>query len=88
MNLSIKVKPGAKSDSLYKDAAGNIHVRIKAPPVDGKANKYLLKYLASYFELRNSEVALIKGELSQHKTIQFICDENKIINKLIELPNE
>lgn len=87
MLLRIKVKPNSKSDEVTKEPDGTIKVRIKAPPVDGKANKYLIAYLSSYFALPKSRVRLLKGESGQFKTLEIDADEEAIM-ALIEHPRE
>lgn len=47
MLLRIKVKPNSRTDEVSREADGTIRVKIKAPPVEGKANKYLIEYIAT-----------------------------------------
>lgn len=82
MRLHIKVKPNSKKDEVTKEADGMIKVRIKAPPVEGKANKYLTTYLADYFGLSRSQVTLFKGETNQFKTIEIDAEEAYIQERL------
>ena len=83
MLLRVKVKPNSKSDEVIKEPDGTIKVRIKAPPVDGKANKYLVEFMAEFLGLSRSKVQLLKGETSQHKTLEIDADETAVMN-LIE----
>ncbi|GAA5217273.1 hypothetical protein GCM10025776_21200 [Corallincola platygyrae] len=46
-----------------------IKLAITAPPVDGKANSHLIKYLAKQFKVGKSSVVLLKGETSRHKQV-------------------
>lgn len=62
-------------DALEKAADGSLLVRIKAPPVDGKANEYLVKYIASLLGIAKSKVQVQKGQTSQFKTL--IIDETE-----------
>ena len=82
MLLRVKVKPNSKSDEVRKEPDGGITVRIKAPPVDGKANKYLVEFLAEYLGLSRSRVKLLKGETSQHKTLAIDADEAAVMEKI------
>ncbi len=75
MQLRIKVKPASKIDALEKTADGSLLVRIKAPPVDGKANAYLEKFIASLLGIAKSKVQLQKGQTSKFKTL--IIDESE-----------
>lgn len=82
MRMQIKVKPNSKKDEVAKGADGMILVRIKAPPVEGKANKYLIGYLAEHFDVSKSKISLLKGETNQYKTIQIEADEAIILKRL------
>ena len=87
MLLRIKVKPNSKTDDVIKEPDGSIKVRIKAPPVEGKANKYLVEFLAGYFGLSKSKVTLLKGETNQFKTLEIEADEEAIKAQLEKISN-
>ena len=82
MLLRITVKPNSKTDQVILEEDGSIRVKIKAPPVDGKANKYLIRFLADYFDVPRSHIELIKGETNAHKTIAINAAEEFIRAKL------
>ncbi len=64
-----------------------IKVKIRAAPIEGKANKYLVEFLASYFGLSKSKVYLLKGESNQYKTIDIEADEKMINARLEKISN-
>lgn len=76
MKLRIKVKPASKTDEIIREADGGIKVKIKAPPVEGKANKYLAEYLSSVLQIPKSKIVLLKGETNSYKTLEIDADEN------------
>jgi hypothetical protein len=84
MRLHIRVKPNASKDEVCREPDGTIRVRIKAPPVKGKANKYLITFLAAYFGLSKSQVTLLKGETNQFKTVEMDAEEADIQKKLMQ----
>ena len=45
MYLQIKIKPNSKVNLLQKDPAGQWVMKVKAPPVDGKANEEVIRFL-------------------------------------------
>ncbi|MBL0309725.1 MAG: DUF167 domain-containing protein [Bacteroidetes bacterium] len=61
MLLRIKAKPNSKKDEIIREADGTLKVKIKAPPVEGKANEYLMKYLAGVLSLPKSKINLDEG---------------------------
>jgi len=69
IQLVIRVKPGASRDEITVDKEGNISVRIKAKPVDGQANDYLVKYLADEFNISRAKIQIEKGAKGRMKRI-------------------
>lgn len=58
-------------------------LRLQAPPVDGKANKALLKYLAKKLACRKQRLLILKGATSRHKTILISgAKSEKVQNRL------
>ena len=70
--LHCHVQPKASRDALVGLYGERLKVQISAPPVDGKANKHLLKYIAKEFGVAKTRVSLIRGESSRQKTLQII----------------
>lgn len=67
--LSLHIVPGARKtevDGIHGDA---LKIRLQAPPVDGKANKALVEFLAEKLGIAKSAVSLIRGETSRAKTV-------------------
>lgn len=42
---------------------------MQAPPVEGKANRELVKFVAGLFGIRKSRVTIVRGEGSREKTL-------------------
>ena len=78
MILHAQVKANSKTDSIYIDATGTLHIRISAERVEGRANKYLLKYLAEIFDVPPSKITIIKGQHTTRKTISMEAAEEHI----------
>jgi hypothetical protein len=70
MNIDIKVIAGAKKEWL-KQEDGRYKVYLRAPAVEGKANKALVNFLAEYFKVRKNQIEIIKGLKSPRKTISI-----------------
>ncbi|MBS1685370.1 MAG: DUF167 domain-containing protein [Bacteroidetes bacterium] len=82
MLLRIKVKPNARMDEISREADGTLRVKIKAPPVEGKANKYLSEYIAGRLGIAPSRVTLLKGAGTSHKTLNIDAEEAYVLAKL------
>lgn len=48
-----------------------IQIRVTAPPVDGKANDALIKFVAKRLGIARSEITLVRGERGREKLIEI-----------------
>ena len=67
----MKVVPNARADEIRGFAGDVLLVRLKAPPVDGKANEALVRFIAERLGLPRSAVSLVRGAASQQKLINI-----------------
>jgi len=73
MKIKIKVKiiPNARQDKICGYLENDIlKIKIKAKPIDGKANSYLIKYLSKELDIPQSYFAIIKGKTSRIKVLE------------------
>ena len=68
--ITVKVIPGARRE-LVKYEEGQWKVYLNAPPIDGRANKALIKILAGHFGCRKRDIEITKGLQSRIKTINI-----------------
>lgn len=68
--LSIHVQPGAKRHGIAGEYGERLKIALKAPPVDGKANLALIKYVAELANVSKTSVTLITGETSREKRLE------------------
>lgn len=69
--LRLKVKPGSRVEQLLELDDGSWLARIKAPPVDGKANAALIALVARHFGLRKAQVHIKSGAAGRSKLVQL-----------------
>jgi uncharacterized protein (TIGR00251 family) len=69
--LSLHVQPGAARTEVAGLHGGALKIRLAAPPVDGKANAELVRFLAEAFGVPRRAVALVRGETSRQKTVRI-----------------
>ena len=67
--LRVKVKPNARVSSLVQGADGTWSARLKAPPVDGKANEELVALVAEHFQCPKSAVLIRAGAAGRMKLL-------------------
>jgi uncharacterized protein (TIGR00251 family) len=68
--LNIRVQPRAKRDEVVGERDGAIVIRIKAPPVDGKANAALTAFVAKAAGVPRSRVEIVRGATAREKVIR------------------
>jgi uncharacterized protein (TIGR00251 family) len=69
--LTLRVQPKASKDEFAGPMEDAYKVRITAPPVDGKANDHLIRFLAKAFGVPRSRVALVAGTASRRKAVRI-----------------
>jgi uncharacterized protein (TIGR00251 family) len=68
--LKLHVSPGAKRTSVegfYGDGA--IKLKVAAPPVDGRANAEVERFLSKLLGIPRSDVTIIRGATGRDKII-------------------
>ena len=75
--LKIKVQTNAKHSGVVNFIGGVLKVRVRAVPVDGKANLELVDLLGKILKLDSSEIRLVRGFRSRDKLVELkgISDE-------------
>jgi len=69
VTLAVKVVPNAARTEPHGLWQDRLRIRLKAPPVDGKANKALCEWIAEAFGVRQQAVSLLQGEKSTTKLL-------------------
>ncbi len=84
MILEAKIVPKSKRNSITWYDKQNIIVKIniKAPPVDGKANKMIIAYLADFFEIKKNNIFIKSGLNAKFKRIEIELSEIELNKKL------
>jgi uncharacterized protein (TIGR00251 family) len=69
--LAVRVVPRAKRDELAGTVGDALKVRLRAPPVDGKANAALVEFLAELLGIPRQRVTLVCGGTSRTKRVRL-----------------
>lgn len=67
--LKIRVNPRASRTEPEGILDGRLKLRVQAPPVEGKANEAVLKWARKAFNIRSSQVDILRGEKSREKDL-------------------
>jgi uncharacterized protein (TIGR00251 family) len=67
--VSVRLKPRAGTDRIDGERAGALEVRVKAAPVEGRANEALLRLLAKRLRRPRSTLELVRGRRGRNKQV-------------------
>ncbi|MBP5985631.1 MAG: YggU family protein [Azonexus sp.] len=70
ITLTLHIQPGAKKTEFAGLHGDALKIRLAAPPVDGKANEALIKFVAETLGLAKSAVNLKSGQTSRRKVLE------------------
>lgn len=68
-SLTIRVQPGARRSEVVGPHGDALRIRVASPPVDGKANAELVRFLAEHLGLPARAVAITRGQTSRTKVV-------------------
>lgn len=76
--INIKVATNKKQNRILKyEGENSYRVELKAKPIEGRANKELIKYLAEVLGKRQDQITIIKGLHSHEKVLRIEVTEKK-----------
>jgi len=85
ITLTLHIQPGAKKTEFAGLHGDALKIRLAAPPVDGKANEALVKFVAEVLGLPKSAVNLKSGQTSRRKVLEVIGSDSQAIARLLTL---
>jgi uncharacterized protein (TIGR00251 family) len=68
--LDLHVQPGARRSAVAGPHGKRLKIAIAAPPVEGRANDALLRWLAGQCDCRRAQLSLAAGAGSREKTVR------------------
>ncbi len=71
ITLTLHIQPGAKKSGIAGLHGDALKIRLAAPPIEGRANEALLKYMARLFDVPLRQIVLLQGEQSRHKVVSI-----------------
>ena len=73
ITFTVRVVPRASRSEIAGEFDGALRVRLAAPPVDGAANRELIRVLAKELKVPQTAVDIVAGSASRRKIVR-ICD--------------
>jgi uncharacterized protein (TIGR00251 family) len=69
--LTLHVQPGASRTELAGMHGDALKLRVHAPPLDGRANAEVLKFLAARLDIAVSRLSIAQGESARRKVVRL-----------------
>lgn len=69
--IRVKVRPRARESSLTQTSDGTWLARVKAPPIEGRANHELIALVAEHFRCGKQAVSIKSGESGRLKLVRI-----------------
>jgi len=83
LTFAVRVVPRASRSEIAGEYNGALRVRIAAPPVEGAANRELIKLLAKSFKLPQNAVEIISGANAKSKIVRIHGANASKLNQLV-----
>ena len=71
MIVQVRVVANSQRPGVEQFEQG-LKVRVKAKPIEGKANEEVVKLVAAHFKVAKSSVRIVSGATSKRKTVEII----------------
>jgi uncharacterized protein (TIGR00251 family) len=67
--LPVRAVPRASKNEIQGVHGDALKIRLQAPPVEGKANQALIRFLSDALDLPRARISVASGETGRNKTI-------------------
>jgi hypothetical protein len=82
--LAIRVTTRARRNEIVEVLSdGTVKIRLTAPPVEGKANKELIVFLAQVLEVPKSRLEIVAGETGRDKLVSVLDMDAETVHKRV-----
>lgn len=82
--LAIRVTPRARRNEVVGVMNDNtVKIRLTAPPVEGKANKALIVFLADLLGVSKSRIEIVAGKTGRDKLVSILDMDGDEVHKII-----
>ncbi|MGE3983721.1 MAG: DUF167 domain-containing protein [Dehalococcoidia bacterium] len=68
--IAVRVTPRSSKDEVLGWQDGVLRVKLRAPPVEGRANEALCRYLASLLSVPARDVEVVSGGTARSKRLR------------------
>ncbi|MCL1887204.1 MAG: DUF167 domain-containing protein [Betaproteobacteria bacterium] len=69
--LSVQISPNGKKSEILSVTDDALRIRLQAPPVEGKANEALIRFIADKLDLPKSHIQITHGFTNRRKLLEI-----------------
>ena len=69
LEIRVRVSPNSSQESVCFDKDQGLIVKLKSPPVEGRANRELIRIVAKKLGVAPSRITVCKGLISRNKVV-------------------
>jgi uncharacterized protein (TIGR00251 family) len=70
VRLAVQITPNAKKNAVLGVHDNALKIKLRAQPVEGKANEALLRFISDQLDLPLRAVSIVQGQLNRHKLLE------------------
>lgn len=72
VRLHLWIQPNASKSEVIGPFENSLKIKIKAPPVDGKANKEVIEFLSDLLDVPKKNISILRGDSSRKKCVEIM----------------
>jgi len=81
--IKVRVIPRSAKSALVGERGDSLVIKLTSPPVEGRANRELVKFLGKRLRIAPTSITLLTGESSREKTLLLSgLDADAVRNRL------
>lgn len=84
--ISVRVQPGASKNAVTGIKEDSLNIKLCSPPVDGRANDSLIRFVAKRLDVSRSSIQIIQGIKNRKKLLEVsgvsMADAEKALTPL------
>jgi len=70
VSFAVRLQPRAKKTAIIGELDGALKLSVTDPPIDGRANDALVRFIADLLKVARSSVTIAAGESNRNKVIR------------------
>ncbi len=82
IRFDIKVIPNSSISKIIEVIDGVIKIKLNSPPIEGKANKEVVKLLSKDLKVPKSFINIVSGDKNKNKSVEILGNFDELLEKI------